>query len=164
MDRETIIMAVIVVALLVVAYLRGGNLWISGLKTGASSFWKLLPLLLISFAVAGLMQVLIPRDQLMRWLGAEAGFRGIITGCIVGALIPGPPYAMYPTVIALYQGGASIGAVVGLMSGKALWNVHNLPSAVAVLGPGVTLVHYLSNLLFPPLAGVIAQLFLARLA
>jgi uncharacterized membrane protein YraQ (UPF0718 family) len=164
MDTDTIILVAIAVVLLVAAYLRGGDLWLTGLQAGASSFWRLLPTLLISFAVAGLMQVLIPRDQLMRWLGREAGLRGILIGCAVGALIPGPPYAMFPVITSLYQGGASVGALVGLMSGKALWNVHHLPSALALLGPQLTLARYLSNLLFPPLAGVIAQLFLGSMA
>jgi uncharacterized membrane protein YraQ (UPF0718 family) len=163
MDTDTVIILAIAVVLLLVAYLRGGDLWLTGLQAGARSFWSLLPTLLISFAVAGLMQVLIPRDQLIRWLGREAGLRGILIGCVVGALIPGPPYAMYPVVASLYQGGASIGALVGLMSGKALWNVHHVPSALAVLGPQVTLVRYLANLLLPPLAGLIAQLFMARM-
>jgi len=164
MNIDTVIMVVIAVALLVAAYLRGGDLWVVGLQAGVKSFWQLLPVLMLSFVVAGLIQVLIPRQQLMRWLGTGAGLRGILIGSIVGALIPGPPYAMYPTVISLYQGGASIGAVVSLMSGKALWNVHHLPSELTVLGPQVTLVKYLANLLFPPLAGWLAQHFLSRLA
>ncbi len=163
MGRDTLIMAALALVLLVVAYLRGGGQWLAGLQAGARSFWGLLPILLLSFAVAGLMQVLIPRDLLMRWLGAEAGIRGIFAGCIVGALLPGPPYASYPLVISLYQGGASIGAVVGLLSGKALWSVHLLPPALAVLGPKVTLAHFGANILFPPLAGLIAQFLLSQL-
>ncbi len=162
MNRETIIMTAIAMTLLIVAYLKGDNLWFSGLKAGGESLWRLLPVLLMSFAVAGLLQVLMPRQQLMRWLGAETGFRGILTGCIVGALLPGPPYALYPLVISLYEGGASLGAVVGLMSGKALWNVHYLPPAFAVLGSQVTLAHFGANLLFPPLAGLLAQSVLSR--
>jgi uncharacterized membrane protein YraQ (UPF0718 family) len=162
MNRETIIMTSIAMVLLIVAYLRGGNLWSSGLKAGAESLWRLLPVLLMSFAVAGLLQVLMPREQLMRWLGAEAGLRGILTGCLVGALLPGPPYALYPMVISLYDGGASVGAMVGLLSGKVLWNIHYLPPAFAVLGSRLTLLHFGANLLFPPLAGLIAQLILSR--
>ena len=164
MDRETAILLAMALVLLLVAVARGGGLWSVGLKAGAQSFWKLLPVLLLSFAIAGLMQVLIPRQQLVSWLGTEAGFRGILIGCAVGALIPGPPYAMYPLVASLYGGGASIGAVVGLMTGKLLWNVHYLPSALAILGPQVTLVQYLANLFFPPLAGWIAQTWLGKLA
>jgi uncharacterized membrane protein YraQ (UPF0718 family) len=164
MNIEDIIMAAIAVLLLAVAYLRGGDLWIRGIEAGGRSFWGLLPILLISFLIAGLMQVLIPRQQLMRWLGAEAGLRGILTGCFVGALLPGPPYAQYPLVISLYQGGASIGAVVGLLTGKSLWSVYYFPTGWAVLGPRVILTQFGANLLFPPLAGLIAQLLLSRLA
>jgi uncharacterized membrane protein YraQ (UPF0718 family) len=163
MDRETIIMAGVALALLAAAYLRGGDLWVSGLKAGVSNFWRLLPVLLISFLIAGLMQVLVPRAQLVEWLGRAAGLRGILTGCVVGALIPGPPYAMFPLVASLYGGGAGIGAVVGLLAGKALWNVHHIPSAVALLGPRLTVVRYLIMLPFAPLAGVMAEVALAVL-
>ena len=113
-------------------------------------------------AIAGLLEVLLPRDMLMRWLGAGAGLRGILTGCVIGALVPGPPYALYPLVISLYGGGASIGAVVGLLTGKALWNVHHMPPAFAVLGPSVAATYFLSNLLVPPLSGWIAEHVLSR--
>jgi hypothetical protein len=72
MSRDTLIMAALAIALLAIAFVRGGGLWLSGLQAGARSFWGLLPILLISFAIAGLMQVLVPREVLMRWLGAEA--------------------------------------------------------------------------------------------
>lgn len=163
MGKDTLIMAALAIALLIAAYFRGDGMWLAGLQAGARSFWGLLPILLLSFAVAGLTQVLIPRQLLMRWLGAEAGIRGIFAGCVVGALLPGPPYASYPLVMSLYQGGASLGAVVGLLSGKAVWSVHLLPPAFAVLGSQVTLAHFGANILFPPLAGLIAQSLLSRL-
>jgi uncharacterized membrane protein YraQ (UPF0718 family) len=163
MDTDTAIMIVLAIMLLVVAFARGQGLWLSGLETGVASFVRLLPILTLSFVIAGLLQVLIPREQLTRWLGTEAGLRGILTGCAVGALLPGPPYAMYPMIISLFNGGASVGAVVGLMTGKAVWNVHHLPQALATLGPRVTLVQFGSNILAPPLAGLIAQHLLDRL-
>ena len=55
MDRQTITIAAVALALLAAAYLRGGDLWVLGLKAGVSSFWRLLPVLLISFLIAGLM-------------------------------------------------------------------------------------------------------------
>ncbi|KPL24352.1 MAG: hypothetical protein AMJ93_02625 [Anaerolineae bacterium SM23_84] len=145
MDTETLIM--LAPALLVAGYLSGGGLWASGLQAGATSRWRPLPVLLISFAVIGSMQVVLPGEQLMRWLGSEAGLRGIATGCLVGALVAGPPYAMYPVVASLYHGGASIRALVDLMIGKALWDVHHLPSDIAVLGLRITLVRSVSSLL-----------------
>ena len=162
MDTDTAILLAIAGVLLLVAAATGQGLWLAGLKAGVTSFTRLLPVLVLSFVIAGLMQVLIPREQLTRWLGTEAGFRGILAGCAVGALLPGPPYALYPMIISLVNGGASVGAAVGMMTGKVLWNVHYLPPALATLGPRITALQFASNILFPPLAGLIAQHVLER--
>lgn len=162
MDTDTLIMAALAVVLLMVAVVRGQGTWLAGLQAGAASFARLLPILILSFAIGGLLEVLIPRQQLTRWLGAEAGLRGILTGCAVGALLPGPPYALYPMIMSLFKGGAGVGALVGLLTGKVLWNVHYLPPAIATLGPRLTLLQFGANCLFPPLAGAIAQYVLER--
>jgi len=162
MDSDTAIMLVIAAALLLVTAARGQGLWLAGLKAGVTNFARLLPILALSFVIAGLMQVLIPREQVTRWMGSEAGFRGILAGCAVGALLPGPPYALYPMIMSMVNGGASVGAVIGMMTGKVLWNVHYLPPALATLGPRLTALQFASNILFPPLAGLIAQHVLDR--
>jgi uncharacterized membrane protein YraQ (UPF0718 family) len=163
MSSDNAIMIALAAVLLVVAALRGQGLWLAGLQAGARSFLDLLPVLLLSFAIGGLIQILIPREEVSRWMGSEAGLRGIILGGAVGALLPGPPYALYPMVVALLRSSASVGAVVGLLTGKVLWNVHYMPHALATLGPRVTLLQFGSTLLFPPLAGLIAQHLLNRL-
>jgi uncharacterized membrane protein YraQ (UPF0718 family) len=163
MSTDTAIMIGLAAILLLVAAARGQGLWLEGLGAGARSFANLLPILTLSFAIGGLIQVLIPREQLTRWLGTEAGFRGIVLGGAVGALLPGPPYALYPMIVSLLSGGASVGAVVGILTGKALWNVHHLPQALATLGPRVTLLQFGSTVVFPPLAGLIAQHILDRI-
>lgn len=162
MDASTITMAAIAAALLAIAYWRSHDLPLAGLKAGARTFWSNLPLLLLSFAVAGLARVLIPPEIIRRWLGEESGWRGILVGCIVGGLVPGAPYAVFPVVGALYTAGAGIGAVVGFVSAWSLWSVTRIPLEVALIGPRVTLIRMLATLVFPPLAGLIAQDFLAR--
>jgi uncharacterized membrane protein YraQ (UPF0718 family) len=162
MDAATIIMIALAVILTVVAYFRGG-VHMAGLRLGAKSIWDNLLLLLASFAVAGLVQVLIPRELISRWLGAEAGFKGILLGCVAGGLVPGSPYSIFPIIASFYQAGASIGTIVGFISAWSLWSVSRLPMELAIIGPRVTLAHYLSTLIFPPLAGLIAQIFSARI-
>ncbi len=72
MNVAAIIMLAIAVILLVVAYLQGDNLHILGLKTGAKMLWQIMPILIIAFVIAGLIQVLIPREFIIKWLGPEA--------------------------------------------------------------------------------------------
>ena len=164
MNSATVAMAVIAVILLVVAYVTGTDLPLAGLKAGGRTLWNNLPLLLLGFAVAGLAQVLIPSELVSRWLGREAGLRGIMLGCVVGGLVPGSPYSTFPIVAGLYQSGAGIGAVVSFITAWALWSVSRFPTEMALISPRVALVRYLSTLVFPPMAGLIAHFVVGRLA
>ena len=120
METTTLVLAVIAVILLAVAFWRGRDLPMAGLQAAWRTLWRNLPLLLLGFVVAGLAQVLAPKEWITRWLGAQAGVRGILIGCVVGGLVPGSPYATFPLVAGLYRAGASLGTVVGFVSAWAL--------------------------------------------
>jgi uncharacterized membrane protein YraQ (UPF0718 family) len=162
MDAATIIMIVLAVILTIVAYSRGG-VHLIGLKLGAKTIWDNLLLLLASFAVAGLARVLIPKEVISQWLGAQAGFKGILLGCVAGGLVPGSPYSVFPIIASFYKAGAGIGTIVGFITAWSLWSVSRLPLEVGIIGPQVTLARYLSTLIFPPVAGLIAHLFFTKI-
>ncbi len=162
MDTATLIMIALAIILTVVAYFRGGVHW-KGLTSGGRMLSNNLLLLLASFAIAGMVQVLIPKEIIQQWLGAESGLKGIILGCIAGGLTPGGPYAVFPIVGSLYQAEASLGAVVGFVSAWSLWSVARLPMEVALIGPKVALVRVIATLVVPPLAGLFAQHVLGNL-
>jgi len=162
MDTTTLILAAVTVALLIFAFYRGRDLPQAGLMAAGRTLWHNLPLLLLGFAIAGLAQVLIPKELIGRWLGAESGIKGILIGCVVGGLVPGAPYATFPLIATLYQGGASIGAVVGFVSAWALWSVSRLPVEMALIAPRPALIRYAITFIMPPIAGLAAQV-VARL-
>lgn len=157
MDTTTLILAVVAAGLLVIAFWRGRDLPLAGLIAGGRTLWRNLPLLLLGFVVAGLAQVLIPRELIARWLGTEAGVKGVLIGCVVGGLVPGAPYATFPLVAALYQAGASVGAVVGFVSAWSLWSVSRLPVEMALIDPKPALVRYAITFVVPPIAGLLAE-------
>ena len=163
MDATTLILAAVAAALLAVAFWRGRDLPLAGLLTAGRSLWRNLPLLLLGFVVAGLAQVLIPKDLITRWLGSGAGIKGILIGCVVGGLAPGAPYATFPLVAALYRGGASLGTVVGFVSAWGLWSVSRLPVEMALIDPKPALVRYAVTFLMPPVAGLLAEVIARRL-
>ena len=84
-------------------------------------------------------------------------------GCIAGALTPGGPYVSFPIVASLYKAGAGVGTVVAYVTAWSLWAVGRLPLEISLIGPKFTLIRFLSTLIFPPLAGLIARMFFSRL-
>ena len=123
MDITTWVLAAVAIVLLGLAFWRGRELPLAGLQAGARTLWRNLPVLLLGFAIAGLAQVLIPKEWITRWLGGQSGFKGVLVGCVLGGLVPGAPYATFPLVASLYHAGASLGAVVGFVTAWALWSV-----------------------------------------
>jgi len=157
MDLTVWILTAVAVALLAVAFWRGRDLPLAGLKAAGRTLWRNMALLLLGFAIAGLAQVVIPKELISRWLGERAGIKGILIGCVVGGLVPGAPYATFPLVAALYQGGASLGAVVGFVTAWALWSVTRLPVEMALIEPRAALIRYAVTFVVPPLAGLLAE-------
>jgi len=155
----TVIMGVLAVILVVIGRQRGGGVEIQGLKFAGNLIFQMLPLLVFALIVAGMVQVLIPRELLGRWIGTESGFRGILIGTVAGGLSPGGPYVNLPIVAGLLQSGASVGTMIAFLTGWSLWAVARLPMEVGLLGWRFTAVRVVSTFFFPPIAGYLAQRF-----
>ena len=162
MDTTTLVMGTVALILLVIAFWRGRDLPLAGLEAGGRTLWRNLPILLLGFVIAGLAQVLIPKDLITRWLGSEAGVKGVLIGCVAGGLVPGAPYATFPLIASLYQSGASLGTVVGFVSAWALWSVSRLPVEMALIAPKPALIRYALAFVVPPIAGLAAEVVARR--
>jgi uncharacterized membrane protein YraQ (UPF0718 family) len=157
MNTPAFILAGIAVILLIYALIRGENLALAGIKLAGATVWNNLILLILGFLIAGLMQVLLPKDLIAKWLGDAAGIKGVLIGCVTGGLIPGSPYVVFPIVGGFYQSGASLGAIVGYLTAWALWSVTRLPVEMALINPKVALLRYGITFIVPPAAGLLAH-------
>jgi len=150
----TIIMGLLALVLVSIGYFKGHH--IAGIKAGLTMAIEVLPLVLFSFIVAGMVQVLIPYELLSKFIGAESGIRGILIGTVAGACAPGGPYISLPIAAGFLRSGASIGTMVAFLTGWSLWAFNRLPIEVGIMGWKFTLIRIISVLFFPPLAGLIA--------
>lgn len=158
----TIIMGILASVLVYIGYTRGENEHLVGLKSALSITFEILPLLIFAFIVAGMVQILLPQELISKWVGEESGIKGILLGSIVGGLAPGGPYVSLPIVAGLLKTGASVGTMVAFLTGWSLWAIGRLPMEVGILGWKFTLIRLASILIFPPIAGLIAQYFFSN--
>lgn len=157
----TIVMGVLAIVLLIIGYYKGQGQHISGMKSALNMTVQILPLLFFSFIVAGMVQILIPRELLSKWIGVESGMRGIFIGALAGSLTPGGPYVTLPIAAGLLRSGASAGTMVAFLTGWSLWAIQRLPMEVGIVGWKFALIRLASTFFFPPIAGWIAQMFFA---
>jgi uncharacterized membrane protein YraQ (UPF0718 family) len=153
------ILFIFTAVLLVIAYRRGDDTHVRGLRAGRRMLTGVIPLLLLAFVVAGLIQVAIPPEIFRSWLSEEAGWKGIFSGTVVGMLIPGGPYITFPIIAAIFHAGAGIGTTVSIITGWAMLGVGQISFELALIGPRFMAVRLCTVFIIPPLAGVAAQYF-----
>ena len=147
----TAIIGILAVILLFTGYYKGQGQHISGMRSALNMTVEILPLLVFAFIVAGMVRVLLPREVLSKWVGAESGIRGILIGTVVGASAPGGPYVSLPIAAGLLRAGASVRTMVAFLTGWSLWAVSRLPMELGILGWRFTLIRIASNFSSHPL-------------
>ena len=153
----TIIMGVLAVTLLFIGYSKGEGQHIRGLKASLKMTIEILPLLIFAFIMAGMIQALLPREMLSKWIGEESGIKGILLGTMAGGLTPGGSYVSLPLAAGLLRAGAGVGTMVAFITGWSLWAVSRLPMEIGILGWKFTVVRLATTFFFPPIAGFLAQ-------
>ncbi len=157
----TIIMGLLAIILFLIGYYKGEGQHISGMKSALSMIVQILPLLVFAFIIAGMVQILLPKELLSKWIGTESGLRGIFIGTVAGGFVHGGPFVSLPIAAGLLRSGASVGTLVAFLTGWSLWAVSRLPMEVGILGWKFTLIRIASTFFFPPIAGLIAQTLFA---
>ena len=153
----TVILGILALGFLAMGYFKGEGQHIIGMKSALGMTVEMLPLLFFAFIVAGMTQALLPQEMIAKWIGAESGMRGIIIGSVAGGLCPGGPFVSLPVAAGILRSGAGVGTMVAFMTGWSVWAVTRLPMEVGVLGWKFTMIRLVSSLVFPPIAGLIAQ-------
>ena len=161
-DRSTIGFAV--TALLLgglCAWLRGTGGISRAINSVIESLLQVAPQILAGLLVAGLVQVLLPKEVVSRWLGDGSGMRGLFIAEVAGALTPGGPYGSFALVYALGKVGADIGVLVSYLTA---WSTLSLMRLIVweipFLGVRFALLRFVICL---PM-GIIAGLAARRLA
>jgi len=158
MDATTLILVVLAIGLLIYAFIQNKAQAFEGVKLAGVTIWNNLAILLAGFLLAGLVQVMLPKETIVNWLGNEAGIKAVLIGCLAGGLIPGSPYAVLPIAGGLYKAGAGLGAMVGFITAWSLWSVSRLPIEMSLINPRLALIRYAITFIFPPIAGLLAHL------
>ena len=155
---ETAVMAGLIVLAALAAYLRDPALAARGFTAGGRLLAGVWVNLLLGFILAGFIEVLLPKEALLRWMGAQSGWTGITTGWVAGLLVPGGPYVSFPIAAGLMRLGAGAGPLIAFITAKTLLSpVRMITYEAPLLGWPLTLARLLPGLLVPPLLGVVGQ-------
>ena len=155
MWRSWALLGALVIGCAALAYRQGGMARIGEAATsGTQLFLGVLPNLLLGFALAGFLHVLLPGELIVKLMGADAGVRGLLAGTVAGTLTPGGPFTHFPILASFMAKGAAVGPVCAYIAAWALLGLNRfLVWELPILGPQVAFARLLTSLWVPPLIG-----------
>ena len=117
-----------------------------------------LPRVAAAQIVAGFVWVLLPRDRLLRLLGANSGLRGLGIATAAGILTPGGPASAFSLLAIVAGAGADRGILITYITSWALLAVQRIIVwDLPFMGAEFSATRFLVCLPLPILAGIIAR-------
>lgn len=96
-------------------------------KAGASLFDQVRTMLLVIppiFLLLGLLDVWVPRETMMKYMGSGSGIKGPIIAFVLGSAAAGPLYGAFPVAAVLMKKGASFTNILLFMGA---WSTTKIP-------------------------------------
>jgi uncharacterized membrane protein YraQ (UPF0718 family) len=120
-DWSSASIAIAVAVSAVIVYRRDGEArFFEILYSDVYLFIDILPKVLAACLIAAFVAVLMPREVVLRWVGAESGFLGIIIATLAGTICPGGPITIFPIAAAFVAIGADTGAAIAFITSWTL--------------------------------------------
>ena len=161
MTTATIILWMIALGLGIYAWIRQDKSLERGLNTAWQVTLRNALLLVIAFLIVGYVNVLSPTKLIQTWLGPASGWRGLLLAEVVGMLLPGGPYVVFPLITVLYKAGAGLGAVITLITSWSTQAFLTVTFELPFMGWRFSAIRWGLALGIPIIAGVVAQLIFA---
>ena len=162
-DWSSAAVAVAVAVSATVVYRRDGSArFFEILESDFHLFIDILPKVLAACLIAAFVAVLMPRETVLRWVGAESGVMGILIATLAGVICPGGPITIFPVAAAFVAIGADVGAAVAFITswtllGYARILVWELP----FFGSDFVLWRTVLSIPLPVIAGLLARAIIA---
>ena len=127
----------------------------SAVKVSTKSFLSVLPFFLAVFALIGLIEVFVPRNSVVAFLGTSRGVLAPILAAVVGGIMTGPPAAVYPLAGFLLHQHASVAAVATFVVAWIAVGTVSVPLEVKLLGTRFALTRWILTLILSIGVGVL---------
>lgn len=110
------------------------NIGAASIKNSVYYIKEMIMIMPVIFVLTALMDLWVPKEKIMRYLGKEAKIKGIALSLALGSISAGPIYAAFPLCATLHKKGASIRNLVIILSSWAVIKVPMLLNELKFLG------------------------------
>lgn len=110
------------------------DMGVASIKESGYYIKEMLMIMPVIFVLTALLDLWLPKEKVIRYLGKEAGTKGVIFSFVLGSISAGPVYAAFPMCVMLHKKGASIRNIVIILSSWAVIKIPMLLNEAKFLG------------------------------
>ena len=119
----------------------------ASLMISVKNFWEMLIILPPIFILMGLMDVWIPKQTMMRYMGKGAGAKGGMIAFLLGSFSAGPLYASFPISAIFIKKGVSLANIFIFIGAWSAAKIPMMMFEITQLGAQFALLRFSLNLL-----------------
>ena len=120
--------------LLAISYVKDRNKTMLSLKRAWKMFLNVLPQFISILFLAGLLVAAVSPETIQCIIGAQSGFRGMLTAALLGAVTLVPVLVAFPVAARLLQNGAWVTQTAVFISTLTMVGFVTLPMEIKYLG------------------------------
>ncbi len=132
--RENLFLVIVTLAYIIMFIVKPA-MGIESVKSSGYYIKEMLMIMPVIFILTALLDMWVPKEKIMRYLGKEANAKGVVLSFVVGSISAGPVYAAFPMCVMLHKKGASIRNIVIILSSWAVIKIPMLLNEAKFLGP-----------------------------
>ena len=132
--KENLFLVMIALAYIIM-FIMNPAMGINSVKNSGYYIKEMLMIMPVIFVLTALLDMWIPKEKIIQYLGKEAKAKGVFLSFVVGSISAGPIYAAFPMCVMLHKKGASIRNIVIILSAWAVIKVPMLLNEAKFLGP-----------------------------
>ena len=125
---------VIVALAYIIMFIMNPAMGMDSVKNSGYYIKEMLMIMPVIFVLTALLDMWIPKEKIMQYLGKDAKAKGVFLSFVVGSISAGPIYAAFPMCVMLHKKGASIRNIIIILSSWAVIKVPMLLNEVKFLG------------------------------
>ncbi len=112
------------------------------------------------FIILGLLDVWVPREKMVRFMGEGSGLKGMLLAILLGAAAAGPLYGAFPVAQVLLRKGASMRNVIILLGAWSTLKIPMLLFELTNMGPRFTLTRLAVDIVGVLLIALVMERFM----
>ena len=132
--KENLFLFLVVLAYIIMFIIKP-PMGIESIKNSGYYIKEMLMIMPVIFVLTALLDMWVPKEKIMKFLGKDAKAKGVFLAFVVGSISAGPIYAAFPMCVMLHKKGASIRNIIIILSSWAVIKVPMLLNETKFLGP-----------------------------